>query len=194
KQGFSLRPRHPKRQDDQAGDRRCKHRRGRLDRHQKSIAASRQRLDVLRRLCIVTKRLANLTDAEIEALVKVDGRFIVPDRVADLAAGDDLATPCGEEREHAKRLRRQAHQITLFSQLATPRVELERREAEDGRSRNRHDHGKRSYNTPLIKNSWTNQALPIGRWCVEPYNTTHVHAPTSLVRRRTAYRPHGSGA
>src|SRR4029434_9206100 len=102
---------------------------------QKAIAAPRQRLDVLRRLRIVAKRLANLTDAEIEALVEVDEGVSAPDLLPDFVPGDNLAASGRQDRQDLERLGPQRDEITFLSELAASGIELEARETENRRVR-----------------------------------------------------------
>ena len=81
---------------------------GRIDdRHQKPVAAARQRLDELRRIRCVAKYLANLADTEVQPLVEVHVRVAAPDVIADLRACDHLPAVEGEQFEDLERLRRQ---------------------------------------------------------------------------------------
>jgi hypothetical protein len=77
----------------------------RAARHQESIAAPWEGLDVPRCLGVVSKRLANLAHAGIQTLAEVDEGVAAPDMLPDFVAGDDLAAPVDQQCEHLQGLR-----------------------------------------------------------------------------------------
>ena len=77
----------------------------------------------------VAEGLANLADAEVEALLEIHEGVAGPDVLANLIARDHFARPAHEEREHLRRLRREFDQIAVLAKLAAGDVQLERSEA-----------------------------------------------------------------
>jgi hypothetical protein len=64
----------------------------------------RQRLDKMRRVGIVTQGLADLPDAEIQALLEVHKGVITPDVLADFGSRQDFSATAGQQFEQPERL------------------------------------------------------------------------------------------
>src|SRR6185503_1146087 len=101
-----------------------------LDGHEQAVPAARQRLHVARGGGLVTQRRADLADAEVQGLLEIDERALVPDLALDLLARHEIAGPADEEREDARGLRLETRPHPGLPQLATSRVQLEDAEAE----------------------------------------------------------------
>ena len=133
KLGVGVRPQHAERQHDETGDASGLRGAGRLDGHEEPVAAPRKGLDELGGPCRVAEGLADLADAEVQALLEVDERVAGPDVLTDLAPPHHLAAAAGQEGEHLEGLRRQLDDVAVLTQLASPRIELEGSKAEDRR-------------------------------------------------------------
>jgi hypothetical protein len=70
-----------------------------------SIAALRDCLNILRRLCVVAQRGANLPDGGVKPLVEIDERIAAPDLALNLLPGKYLVRVGGHQDEHLARLR-----------------------------------------------------------------------------------------
>ena len=66
----------------------------------------------------VAERLADLADAEIQALLEVHERIAAPDVFADLVAGHHFTAAAGEQFEHLEGLRGELEQVAVMAQLA----------------------------------------------------------------------------
>src|SRR6202000_2155785 len=91
----------------------------------KTISAPRQRFDKPGRIGRVAHSLANLPDAEIQALLEVDESVVAPDTLADFGARQNLSTTPYQEFQYPKGLRRQLDTLAVSSQLSRTRIQLE---------------------------------------------------------------------
>ena len=104
-----------------------------LEGSDETIAASRQRLDVTRRVGLITERDPDLLDAEVQPLVEVDEGVAAPDLAAQLFAGHDVAGAAHEEGEDLEGLLLELDEQAALAQLAVAQVDLEDSEADDRR-------------------------------------------------------------
>jgi hypothetical protein len=70
---------------------------GREQRSYETVSAARQRLDVNGLLCGVGQRVTKFVDGLVEAVLKVDERFLRPQTMLDFFPGNNLA---GALQEH----------------------------------------------------------------------------------------------
>jgi hypothetical protein len=85
----------------------------------------------------VSERLADLPDAEIQALLEIHEGVATPDVFPDLVAGHDFAAAPDQELEDLQRLGRQLHEVAVLAQLPRSGLQLERPEAKDVRRAHR---------------------------------------------------------
>src|SRR5262249_25312951 len=101
-------------------------------------------------LGLVAQRLANLANAEIQALIEVHEGIGTPDLLADLVAGDNFTAAAHQHLQDFGRLRRQLHEVLVPAELPGPPLELE-----GGETRDRH--------RSLIEISSRNHPASMGR-------------------------------
>ena len=82
---------------------------------------------------VIAKRRANLLNAEVQALLKIDKRLRTPKGFPDFFASDQLAAPAGEENQELRRLRRQLDRPSTLPQLPAAWIELKGSEIKAGR-------------------------------------------------------------
>ena len=106
--------------------------------NKKTVAAARQRLDKPRCLSIVTQRLPNLADTEIQALFEID-EGVRPDAFTDVGARQNFSAAANQQFQNPEWLWRQLDAVASPSQFAGRGVQLEHVESQD---RGRITHGK----------------------------------------------------
>ena len=87
---------HAEREDDQASDGLWPGGGRRLDGEEETVAAAREGLDEAGCVGGVAERFADLVDAEVESLLKID-EGVRPDAVANVVAGEDLTAMSDEQ-------------------------------------------------------------------------------------------------
>ena len=98
---------------------------GGRDRGDKAVPLSRDGLHEARVVRRIAQGAADLQNAEVEAALEIHARVAAPDLSPELPAQDHFSGMGQQQREHARRLRRQFNDLALAAELAAAEVEIE---------------------------------------------------------------------
>jgi hypothetical protein len=177
--GLGVRAQQAEGEHDQARWRGGEGRAGRRDRHQEPVSPPRERFDEPGRPGHVGERLADLPDAEIQALIEVHEGVVAPDLFADLGACHDLAAVPDQHLEHLAGLRLKLDHLAVSPELPGSSVEFEGPESIDG-------------HRLLSKNSWeTHQASMAALEALPHYTVNRRPAGGRGRHQATQHRDQG---